>query len=465
MELAAPGVHEWLRGGWRGASGRGLPGTQGAPIPILGGMAVRYIITINWASFNSTNGLTTPRTDTHNRLGPISLTITDVGNGNQSYVWAGSSPWEGPLGYTFGNNGQTYVSHSYQRDDGLEDIPQGFAPGVIVRNQIEVNPVLTSTAYIPYPVVQQTTVYRTTEQLTRIIERQIETGVYQRPPAPVIVDIDVYLPAPPALKVDVDLTISTGVTVTAPKNRPERVQEGDECDTAAIKLERLLDDLSDKLDELKECACKEEEVGGGSPVQGIEWRYPVVRCVDGQVEIEQRLIYVAQLPPESYREEIRQMANASATVCVGVAPASVPDYWQVKAEAGRAQLVLTFRNAGTSDYLNICIPHPASDAPWTQDLFGDYWSGNFAGILKLKDNSSLVVNAESIGEANRVLDKMLSLVSPSMIPSDPERRVVERRGGTVKRAHRLLRKVSYFSRGQRDLRPDWARRVPSFNIL
>ena len=462
MELYAPGVQNWLTGGWKGASGRGLPeSSQEVPAAPAQGVGVQYKVTY---TLRRNGQIWLNQKEIYFR-GPF-VAIEEPSPSNDYYpavrVLAGQ-----PAVYWSGNDSvNTFFSPTFTLENvSFQRLESGTDPAtttVFGQNPIEANPQPRNSPYIPEPKrPDPTRNLESTDNLSRLFNDEVKRR-----------NDRTY--TPPSYRPGADPVPSSGSSPTqrpelppantssAPKNRPPRVIPTDGVPEVGTKLERRLDDIDEALEKLKLCACPDNKTGGSG--SGLVWRYPVVRCINGEVSIEQRVIQVAAMPPASFLEEIRQMANAAATVCAGNAPPSVPDYWQVKAEAQRPQLELTFRSAGTSTYLSLCIPHPASDKPWTQNLFTDYEAGNFAGILKLKDNSSLVVNAASVAEANRVLDKMLTLVKPSMIPESPERRVVERRGQAVKSAKKLLRKVAYFKTGQRNLVPDWFVKIPIQNI-
>lgn len=456
MDFLAPGVHGWLRGGWRGADGTGRPLTPGVVSP---GNCIDAWYNVRFRARRS-DGYTENSGSTFQGQF-LGVVLNPPGR----WGWFGAvrRPWNpGAIDYLgwlspLDPFDWVVTVTSIERGDGQPDNCVGQPQPDPVTTAP--NPVTTS-PYIGAPDISTRTRPRSApETAPRTPVRPILTGSpFERIEDPFTAPRT----APEFSLPNPSDPVTTAPTFDRPpKNPTPPLTEADGCDPCQVRTGDKLDEIRDTLEEIKE-ALEEDKP---PQVQGIEWRYPIVRCIDGEVSIEQRLIYVAQLPPDSYREEIRQMANAAATVCVGVAPASVPDYWPVKVGAGRPQLELTFRQAGTSGYLSICIPHPASDEPWTEDLFGDYWSGNFSGMVRLSDNSQIIVNCDSVGEANRVLDVAIGLVNPSMLPSDPDRRVVERRGMVVKRTKRLLRKVSYFSQGQRDLRPDWTRRLPSFSIL
>jgi hypothetical protein len=154
-----------------------------------------------------------------------------------------------------------------------------------------------------------------------------------------------------------------------------------------------------------------------------------------------------------------RIANSEALQCTPVdAIASVPDWWQVRIEGNRPQLVVHFSEKDLSGNLSsakyvITIPHPPANKPIYSPI-GSYTKGNVEGILTLKDNSKLIVNALNAAEAERVIDEAIRIIDPAMLVSSFSK-IGTRRGQPIKEITVYPCYARFFSTGYRNQKPDW----------
>ena len=134
--------------------------------------------------------------------------------------------------------------------------------------------------------------------------------------------------------------------------------------------------------------------------------------------------------------------------------AAVPEWWQIRPEGKRPQLVLQFcaklpdGKFGPPKYA-LTIPHPKNVQKPLNAPLPKYKKGSFEGELKLADNSKIIVNCESQKEAERVLDILKGLVTSVMLKGSTIK-YSERRGKPVQRHEMFARIVTYFEKGIED---------------
>ncbi|MHC5931682.1 hypothetical protein [Nostoc sp.] len=142
---------------------------------------------------------------------------------------------------------------------------------------------------------------------------------------------------------------------------------------------------------------------------------------------------------------------------------AVPEWWQVRIEAGRPQMIFMFaevlgeRNFGSAKY-PISIPHPIVKHYQNSPL-PDYQKGQYEGILILNDNSKVIINAISEEEANRVLTACKAIIIPDFL-TNAIQKVSQRRGVELLTINVHAKRVDYFSTGLKKTKPDWTDTFP-----
>lgn len=160
-----------------------------------------------------------------------------------------------------------------------------------------------------------------------------------------------------------------------------------------------------------------------------------------------------------------------------------PEKWDVKVGRDRPQLVVSFAQKLPNGKLGrtrweMQIPHYKYGQQDQKTLkkpdIPTYNRGPFWGRLILKDNSRLVVNAESIEEAKRVLKLLKKEVDPKQLDRmidpnwepDPKKpnakpKLIDREPVFGERIDIAYKKnvvpvrAEYYSKGQLQVKPDW----------
>ena len=132
-----------------------------------------------------------------------------------------------------------------------------------------------------------------------------------------------------------------------------------------------------------------------------------------------------------------------------------PDWWQVRLRGDVPQIALVFRALGTKSYHRLTIPHPANISKLLIAPIPTYKKGNWQGEIVCLDNSKFLVNCESKIEAERVVNIALSLIDVSWAGEIPRLYFAERKGHAVTQGGMAATSAMYFSKGQKDMMPDW----------
>jgi hypothetical protein len=144
--------------------------------------------------------------------------------------------------------------------------------------------------------------------------------------------------------------------------------------------------------------------------------------------------------------------------------ATVPEWWQVRFEGGIPQIVISYREVksdGTfgDDWYPIIVPHPKSTDEPKAKLTSNYDKGKWQILLKLKDNSKVIIHAKA---EQAGIDFMNSQIKPLIDPvylttaklvtsHFPDSDFTEM---TVTNKH-----VDYYATGNRKMKPTWRTKV------
>ncbi len=137
----------------------------------------------------------------------------------------------------------------------------------------------------------------------------------------------------------------------------------------------------------------------------------------------------------------------------GEAIASIPEWWQTRVGSDRPQLAIIFREASKrskSGNYTTYIPH--YDGPRNPSIRG-YRKGNFHGIWTLKDNSKVVVNAATEGEAEQFLKSVRSLVASRFRTDDVKISVWK--GRPIRESQLEPLRADFYPKGQQSSEPSW----------
>ncbi|MEH1871609.1 MAG: hypothetical protein V7K73_09270 [Nostoc sp.] len=156
---------------------------------------------------------------------------------------------------------------------------------------------------------------------------------------------------------------------------------------------------------------------------------------------------------ESLECQVKQQNN-SKVECY----AAVPEWWQVRIESNRPQMVFMFAeqlSEGNFDSAKypITVPHPIIKHYETSPL-PPYQKGQYEGILILKDNSKIIINAISTEEAEKVLSAIKEIIIPEFLEGAIQK-IAQRRGVKLLTITVHAKRVEYFSTGLKKTKPDW----------
>jgi hypothetical protein len=185
-----------------------------------------------------------------------------------------------------------------------------------------------------------------------------------------------------------------------------------------------------------------------------------VECVDGEVEIEIIQVAVLKGTLAAEIEKYRAAAQMLKAQCLLEPVAAVPEWWQVRIQSDRPQIVCVFRKENSRTYHSLSIPHPANVELPEEAILPAYQKGNYQGMLILADNSKFIINCVSAAEAQRMCDLAASLIEAQYLETPYKVWITERKGYAIGEAQMTPTSVQYFSKGQQDLKPDWRFAIP-----
>lgn len=142
--------------------------------------------------------------------------------------------------------------------------------------------------------------------------------------------------------------------------------------------------------------------------------------------------------------------------------ASVPEWWQVR-PGQRSQLVIQYagllpNGKESRSRWSLIVPHYRYGESFNLVL-PPYEKGRFYASLRLKDNSQIWVNAKTTSAAIAYVQRLRSLVEPSMLDSDLQIHSGERRGQSLTEVRVKPVRAMYFPDGQRDMNPEWTKNL------
>ncbi len=178
---------------------------------------------------------------------------------------------------------------------------------------------------------------------------------------------------------------------------------------------------------------------------------------------ETKSISVPQDEADNYKLLYERIAQLEGLQCSpSNAIASVPEWWQIRAESQRPQLVVLFAEVLSTGKLttsrwSLTIPHYARPKGFKPSI-PSYEKGNWEGILVLTDNSKIIVNASSASECKRVINRLKILIPNNYRSVDGKAikaKVGERTGTGLKKAKVIPIRADFYSSGAKSLTPDF----------
>lgn len=244
-------------------------------------------------------------------------------------------------------------------------------------------------------------------------------------------------------------------------------------------------DDDDKDKKMSCCSCADIAKIVQSTITSMRYtvNIPVITCElneelqiwETKIESEDIEIFaVSEATAKSQAKLYFDLAQQAKDTCEAknVQPvAAIPDAWQVAIEGDRPQLIVLFAEVikttdgkfrlGRSRY-PISIPHYHKPQEF-KPVIPDYRKGQYEGKLILKDNSRLVVNAYSPGEAKRVIAQLVQYINPEMFRTNSQGnpikipKIIERNGDELKQIIVTPTNANFFSTGRKDMNPDWVK--------
>ncbi|NEP01253.1 MAG: hypothetical protein F6K58_21860 [Symploca sp. SIO2E9] len=134
--------------------------------------------------------------------------------------------------------------------------------------------------------------------------------------------------------------------------------------------------------------------------------------------------------------------------------ATIPEDWAVRVGANRPQLVIIYRanttkKQRTGNY-TLTLPHYNGDK---RPQLPTFKKGNWCGILRLKDNSQLKVNALSEAEAERVIKLLQRYLNRNFLPG--HLKIAKIRNSPYSEVEVKPLRADYYSKGRENAQPDW----------
>jgi cell division septum initiation protein DivIVA len=157
-------------------------------------------------------------------------------------------------------------------------------------------------------------------------------------------------------------------------------------------------------------------------------------------------------------EKARRLAEIEGQQCRDFnAIATVPEWWQLRPEAGRTQGIYVYkelRGDGTigNDPYAITVPHCALTTAPGAAILPEYQKGNYQGVLFLKDNSKLVVNCVSEVECQRVIDKLSKVIKSDYLTGSTTT-IGKHKGRPFKEIRVKAQWLHFFPTGAKSMKP------------
>jgi hypothetical protein len=246
---------------------------------------------------------------------------------------------------------------------------------------------------------------------------------------------------------DINLVVPKSPTENAPPNI-ERVNKVDVCLFDEEKIKRIVRSLKAKI-EIPVVEAEKKQVNGVDKwVPKINRTQVEVIAIDENTAASVALIYrkIAEI-----QIDLIKMRNEEQPI------AAIPEWWPARIGGQRPQLVTLFAEKLPNGKLGrtrwpLTIPHynPRVRKP----NLPSYKKGQWEGILTLKDNSKLIVNAISQSEAERVINAVKTYISPAYL-AGAQLKIGIRKGEPLKQCLVVPTSAKFFATGQKNTVPNW----------
>lgn len=247
------------------------------------------------------------------------------------------------------------------------------------------------------------------------------------------------------------------IPIPTPNKDPEDIYEPpikkkdkkvDTCLFDEEKIKKLIRSLKAKI-EIPLVEAVQRKVNGAEIwIPKINRTQIEVIAIDENTAASMALVYrkIAEI-----QIDLIKLRNTDPPIAV------IPEWWQIRIGADRPQLVALYAEPSKQGKLGrtrwpITIPH--YDGAIKKPQLPPYNKGQWEGILTLKDNSKLIINAASAGEADSLLKQFSRFIKPQMLVGSISK-VGLRKGPKLKQCRVVPTNARYFSTGQKNTNPDW----------
>jgi hypothetical protein len=180
---------------------------------------------------------------------------------------------------------------------------------------------------------------------------------------------------------------------------------------------------------------------------------------DGKSELKSMTFEVkAGSVTQAQKDLLNKSAQLALKGCgCDSAIATLPDWWTTRIGADRPQAVVYYREWDGNKFgkytHSLSIPHYSKPKGYKPNL-PQIKKGGYSAVLKLKDNSQIVVNCESITEAKRVINSLRPLVGT--FAKGSRVKYGEYGDGSLKKVTTKAVRLDFYSKGQENSTPDWS---------
>lgn len=143
--------------------------------------------------------------------------------------------------------------------------------------------------------------------------------------------------------------------------------------------------------------------------------------------------------------------------------AAIPEWWQLRPESHRPQLIVQFGEVRADGSIGkamypLTIPHFSGSKESAKKIDFKWRKGSVEGILTLKDNSKLIVNAVSKEEAAKIIGLASRYINTAQLANSFSK-IGERKGQPFKQITVAPKVARYFADGAKSTNPTWVVRL------
>jgi hypothetical protein len=192
-----------------------------------------------------------------------------------------------------------------------------------------------------------------------------------------------------------------------------------------------------------------------------------ITCEDGKVKSQIISVAVLKGTQAAEIEAYRARAEMLKAQCLLEPIAAIPEWWQLRPESHRPQLIIQFGEVRADGSIGkamypLTIPHFIGTKEDAKKINFKWRKGSIEGILTLKDNSKLIVNAVSKEEANRIIALTTAYIKDTQLTGSFSK-IGERKGQPFKQIIVAPKVARFFAEGAKSTSPTWVVRLDEQN--